>query len=294
MSGQATWNNPFGVGDGPFGPTFFINGNFGRGVGWDGSSYQADLYYPWHVVPGQSAVFGVLQGGVDDFGRCYTTGGVGYREYSPEYNRIQGFWGFVDYDDTHNFGFTRWGLSYENLGKYFDIRANWYILNNSTDFTLQDGAFGDPFFRGNNILLGHIHTVEAAYDGGEIEIGGPLPFLGRHGVSGYIGPYYVHSVHEGEGVGVQGRVNVAVTDTLQVNVQVQEDPVFNSTAFVNVSWTLPDGIPTKWFSPTAVADRLNSMVWAWQGPHPRKGHHERSRAMHSTTRGPTRRFRWST
>jgi hypothetical protein len=256
-----TWNNPFGVGDGPFGPTFFINGNFGRGVGWDGSSYQADLYYPWHVVPGQSAVFGVLQGGVDDFGRCYTTGGVGYREYSPEYNRIQGFWGFVDYDDTHNFGFTRWGLSYENLGKYFDIRANWYILNNSTDFTLQDGAFGDPFFRGNNILLGHIHTVEAAYDGGDIEIGGPLPFLGRHGVSGYIGPYYVHSVHEGEGVGVQGRVNVAVSDSLQVNVQVQEDPVFNSTAFVNVSWTLPDGIPTKWFSPTAVADRLNSMVW---------------------------------
>jgi hypothetical protein len=261
MPGQATWNNPFGVGDGPFGPTFFINGNFGRGVGWDGSSYQADLYYPWHVVPGQSAVFGVLQGGVDDFGRCYTTGGVGYREYSPEYNRIQGFWGFVDYDDTHNFGFTRWGVSYENLGKYFDIRANWYILNNSTDFTLQDGNFGDPFFRGNNILLGHTHTVEAAYDGGEIEIGGPLPFLGRHGVNGYIGPYYVHSVHEGEGVGVQGRVNIAVSDNLQVNVQVQEDPVFNSTAFVNVSWALPDGIPTKWFSPTAVADRLNSMVW---------------------------------
>ncbi|HET6325703.1 MAG TPA: hypothetical protein VFG04_13575, partial [Planctomycetaceae bacterium] len=187
--------------------------------------------------------------------------GVGYREYSPEYNRVQGFWGFVDYDNTHNFGFTRWGVSYENLGKYFDIRANWYFLNNSTEFTVQDGVFGAPFFQANNIMLGHIHTAEAAYDGGEIEFGGPLPFLGRYGVSGYIGPYYVHSVHDGEGVGVQGRVNVAVTDTLQVNVQVQEDPVFNSTAFVNVSWALPDGIPTKWFSPTAVADRLNSMVW---------------------------------
>jgi hypothetical protein len=261
MPNQPTWNNPFGVGDGPFGPTFFLNVNAGRGVGWDNDSYQADLYYPWHVVPGQSAVFGVLQGGVDDDGRCYTTGGIGYREYSPEYNRIQGFWGFVDYDDTHNFGFTRWGVSYENLGKYFDIRANWYVLNNSTEFTVQDGVFGAPFFRANNILLGHRHVAEAAYDGGEIEIGGPLPFLGRHGVNGYIGPTYVHSVHDGEGVGVQGRVNVAVTDTLQVNVQFEEDPVFNSTAFVNVSWTLPDGIPTKWFSPTAVADRLNSMVW---------------------------------
>ncbi len=261
MPSQTSWNNPFGVGDGPFGPTFFINGNFGRGVGWDGSSYQADLYYPWHIVPGQSAAFGVLQGGVDDFGRCYTTGGFGYREYSPEWNRIQGFWGFVDYDDTHNFGFTRYGISYENLGKYFDVRFNWYFLNNSTEYTLQDGVFGAPFFSANNIILRNIHTTEAAYDGGDIEIGGPLPFLGRHGVNGYIGPYYVHSVHQGEGVGVQGRVSIAATDNLQVNVQVEEDPIFNSTAFVNVSWTLPDGIPTKWFSPTAVVDRLSSMVW---------------------------------
>ncbi len=67
--------------------------------------------------------------------------------------------------------------------------------------------------------------------------------------------------HAGDGVGVQGRINIAATDNLQVNVQLQEDPIFNSTAFVNVSYTLPDGVPTKWFSPTAVVDRLNSMVW---------------------------------
>jgi hypothetical protein len=256
-----TWNNPFGIGDGPFGPTFFLDGNFGRGVGWDSSSYDARLYYPWHIVPGQSAVFGVLQGGVDDFGRCYTTGGLGYREYSPDWNRIQGFWGFVDYDDTHDFGFTRYGLSYENLGKYFDFRINGYILNNQAEFTVQDANFGQPFFRNYDILMSHIHSSEVAYDGIDAEIGGPLPFLGRHGVNGYIGPYWVHSAHAGDGVGVQGRVNVAVTDNLQVNVQLQEDPIFNSTAFVNVSYTLPDGIPTKWFSPTAVVDRLNSMVW---------------------------------
>ncbi len=260
-STNPTWNNPFGIGDGPFGPTFFLNGYFGRGVGWDTNSYQADLYYPWHIVPGASAVFGVLQGGVDDFGRCYTTGGLGYREYNSDWNRIQGFWGFVDYDDTHNFGFTRWGLSYENLGKYFDFRVNGYILNNQAEYTVQDGNFGQPFFRNYDILLSHIHTNEAAYDGVDAEIGGPLPFIGRYGVNGYIGPYYVHSAHAGNGVGVQGRVNIAATDNLQVNLQFQEDPVFNSTAFVNVSYALPDGVPTKWFSPTAVVDRLNSMVW---------------------------------
>jgi hypothetical protein len=261
VPGQASWNNPFGVGNGPFGPTFFLDGNFGRGVGWDDPSYDAKLYYPWHVVPGQSAFFGVLEGGVTDFSRGYATAGFGYREYNPAFNRLQGFWGFLDYDNTHNFGFVRWGLSYENLGKYFDVRANWYILNNQAEYTLQDGDFGSPFFRANNIIFNHFHTTEAAFDGGEIEIGGPLPFLGRYGVNGYIGPYYVHSAHEGEGVGVQGRVNIAATDNFQVNLSFQEDPVFNSTAFVNVSWRLPDGIPTKWFKPTAVADRLNSMVW---------------------------------
>jgi hypothetical protein len=261
MASQPTWNNPFGIGDGPFGPTFFLNGNWGRGVGWDDQSYQADLYVPWHVVPGQSAFFGVLQGGVTDFGRCYATGGVGYREYNADFNRIQGFWGFVDYDNTHDFGFTRYGLSYENLGKYFDFRVNGYVLNSQTEFTVGSGQFGDPFFRANEIILNHFRTSEAAYDGVDMELGGPLPFLGRHGVNAYVGPYWVHSDHAGQGVGVQGRVNVAVTDTLQVNLQVQEDPVFNSTAFVNVSWTLPDGVPTKWFSPTRVVDRLNSMVW---------------------------------
>jgi Right handed beta helix region/Inverse autotransporter, beta-domain len=261
MANQPTWNNPFGVGDGPFGPTFFLNVDAGRGVGWDQTSYQADLYYPWHIVPGKSAIFGLLQGGVDDFGRCYATGGLGYREYNGDFNRIQGFWGFVDYDNTHDFGFTRYGLSYENLGKYFDFRVNGYLLNNNTEYTIGQGQFGEPFFRANEILLSHFRTAEAAYDGFDIELGGPLPFLGRHGVNAYVGPYWVHSDHAGEGVGVQGRINIAVSDTLQVNVQVQEDPVFNSTAFVNVSWALPDGIPTKWFSPTAVVDRLNSMVW---------------------------------
>jgi hypothetical protein len=261
MANQPTWNNPFGVGDGPFGPTFFLNVDAGRGVGWDTTSYQADLYYPWHIVPGQSAIFGVLQGGVDDFGRCYATGGLGYREYNADFNRIQGFWGFVDYDNTHDFGFTRYGLSYENLGKYFDFRVNGYLLNNNTEYTIGSGEFGSPVFSANEILLKHFRTAEAAYDGFDIELGGPLPFLGRHGVNAYVGPYWVHSDHAGEGVGVQGRINIAVSDTLQVNVQVQEDPVFNSTAFVNVSWTLPDGVPTKWFSPTKVVDRLNSMVW---------------------------------
>jgi len=63
MGGQAT------VGDlnaDPFGPRFFLNGYWGDAPGWTGPSYQADLYYPWHVVPGRSVFLGVLQAAVDD------------------------------------------------------------------------------------------------------------------------------------------------------------------------------------------------------------------------------------
>ncbi len=41
---------------------------------------------------------------------------------------------------------------------------------------------------------------------------------------------------------------------------MQHDNVFDTTTFVNVSLALPDGMPTKWFKPQYVIDRLSSMV----------------------------------
>src|SRR5581483_1390159 len=55
-------------------------------------------------------------------------------------------------------------------------------------------------------------------------------------------------------------INVAMTDNFQINVSIQHDSVFDLTTFVNFSWRLPDGIPTKWFKPQSVCERLNSMV----------------------------------
>ena len=53
---------------------------------------------------------------------------------------------------------------------------------------------------------------------------------------------------------------MAVTDNCQVNVTMQHDSVFDTTTFVNVSLALPDGMPTKWFKPQDVIDKLSSMV----------------------------------
>ncbi len=72
IDGQASASDPLGMANvDPFGPMFYLNGYFGDSPGWTGPSYQADLYYPWHIVPGRSVFFGVLQAAVDDYGKGY-------------------------------------------------------------------------------------------------------------------------------------------------------------------------------------------------------------------------------
>jgi hypothetical protein len=261
MGGQATASDShiFDNTD-PFGPRFYLNGYFGDAPGWTGPSYQADLYYPWHVVPGRSVFLGVLQAAIDDDGKGYFNMGFGYREYFPEQQRILGAFGWLDWDDTNNAGWLRFGGTLESLGKYLEVRANWYVLADQGPSTVSQGFTGSPFFQGYNIVLNQRTATEDAYDGFDLEFGGHLPFLGRYGVSGYVGPYYLHSDSTGGAWGVEGRINVAVTDNCQVNIDLQHDNQFDTTAFVNVSLMLPDGVPTKWFKPQSVYDMLGSMV----------------------------------
>jgi hypothetical protein len=261
IDGQATGSDSLGLGNvDPFGPMFYLNGYFGDAPGWSGPSWQADLYYPWHIVPGRSVFFGALQAAVDDYGKGYFNVGAGYREYFPEQDRILGAWGWLDWDDTNNEGWLRFSGSLESLGKYLDVRANWYVLSDPGASVVSSGFTGSPYFQGYNIDLNRRTVTEDAFDGFDLEFGGRLPFLGRYGVSGYVGPYYLHSDSNGGTWGVEGRINVAVTDNCQVNVTLQNDSVFNTTTFVNVSLALPDGMPTKWFKPQDVIDRLSSMV----------------------------------
>ena len=261
MGGPAAGSDSLGVANvDPFGPMFYLNSYFGDAPGWSGTSWQADLYYPWHVVPGRSVVFGALEAAMDDYGKGYFNAGVGYREYFPEQDRILGAWGAVDWDDTNRTGWLRFSGSLESLGKYLDVRANWYVLADQGGSTVSSGFTGSPFFQGYNIDLNRRTVTENAFDGFDLEFGGLLPFLGRYGVSGYVGPYYLHSDTSGGTWGVEGRINVAVTDNCQVNVTMQHDSVFDTTTFVNVSLALPDGMPTKWFKPQDVIDKLSSMV----------------------------------
>ena len=51
----------------------------------------------------------------------------------------------------------------------------------------------DTRFVGHNILQNLVTVTENAYSGVDAELGGPLPFIGRYGVSAYAGGYYMNS-----------------------------------------------------------------------------------------------------
>jgi hypothetical protein len=246
----------------PFGPTFYLNSYLGQGIGFQDNSFQVDMYYPWHIVPRESVLFGAIQGAATEYGRGYTNAGLGYRQYFTDYDRIGGLWGWFDFDDTHqsSSGWTRFAMSFESLGKYMDVRANGYVLHNGDTRITTNNVVGTPFFELNNIAMNHRLTTETAFQGADLELGGPIPFLGRYGVYGYAGPYYIHGDTVGEAVGAKGRINVQAADNLAVNVSLQDDKIFGMSTYVNISYTLPNAIPTRWFKPRTVRERLNSMV----------------------------------
>lgn len=137
------------------------------------------------------------------------------------------------------------------------MRANWYVLADQGAATVSQGFTGSPFFQGYNVVLNQRTATEDAFDGFDLEFGGRLPFLGRYGVKGYVGPYYLHSDSTGGAWGVQGRINVAVTDNCQVNVNIQNDNVFNTTAFVNVSLCCPTAC-----RPSGSSRKTSPTCWA--------------------------------
>ena len=155
IDGQASASDPLGMANvDPFGPMFYLNGYFGDSPGWTGPSYQADLYYPWHIVPGRSVFFGVLQAADRRLRQgLFQQPASVIVNISPtrtgSWARGDGWTGMIRRPPD----WLRLGGSLESLGKYLDVRANWYVLADQGSDTLSQGFTGSPFFQGYNIVL---------------------------------------------------------------------------------------------------------------------------------------------
>lgn len=243
----------------PFGPIFHIEGNFGDGLGYDAGYYGGGLMLP-HFFDPNSLIFGVVQGAGTEDADAVVNLGLGFRHYLSGWDRIVGLSGWADWDDGHADSYGRGGISFESLGKYFDLRANGYFMFDEDSKEISNFFVGDPFFRRNQIIGLRQIITEIPYDGGEFEVGGPLPFLGRYGVYGHAGAYYLHSKDGGESVGYSTRIDVAATEDISVNVNFTNDDVFGFNSNVSVAWQFPDGRARRWFKPRPVRERLSSQV----------------------------------
>ena len=92
------------------------------------------------------------------------------------------------------------------MGKYIDFFANGYFVS-GTEGVLLDSSLGtDLSLGGNRAYRTRTSTWDNAYSGGDFEVGGPLPLLGRRGMNAYAGGYYLDSEHGEKTWGYSARV----------------------------------------------------------------------------------------
>ncbi len=194
-------------------------------------------------------------------GRGAASAGVGFRYFDSQLNRLHGLSTWIDYDDGHNRAYQQVGVSFESLGTWMDLRVNGYIPFGTETNQISSRPIGSAFFGGNNLLINQQTATESAFRGLDAEIGGPLPILGRYGVSGYVGGYWLttntaNSHTEETASGPRVRFEANVTDSFRANVTASHDSVFGTNAWVGFQMSLPDGRARQWFRPKSVEDKM--------------------------------------
>lgn len=244
-----------------FGPRFDIGQFLGDRLGVNDNDTNFNFLLPYLMGSENDVLFIDGRGVATSLGKGAASAGVGFRTYDPTFNRIFGVSGWVDYDQGHARTYQQAGISFESLGSWMDVRVNGYIPFGTTSNLVGDttvpGSLDTRTIGGvSQLSVLQRQLTESAYRGLDAEIGGPLPLLGRYGVSGYVGGYWLDSKTDEVAAGPRMRFEANVTDNVRVSMIASKDPVFGTNAWVNMNLTLPDGRPRRWFRPTEVQDRL--------------------------------------
>ncbi len=187
--------------------------------------------------------------------------GVGWRSYLEDFDRIVGLSGWFDVDNANQRTYQQFGLSFESLGRYFDLRANGYLPLGEISHKLREVVAGPAFFATNNIMLNRLTWREAVYTGFDVEVGGPTPILGRYGLNAYAGFYFFNSANVGDFTGVSTRIQGQINDSMTIGAQLTHDHVYDTNAQIQVTLTIPDGKPSRWLRQLSVRDRLTQQVF---------------------------------
>ncbi|GIX03604.1 MAG: hypothetical protein KatS3mg113_0610 [Planctomycetaceae bacterium] len=237
-------------------PRVFFDARGGTLYGYQDGFTQVGVFTPF-MLEENSLLFIDGRGLVNYDGRGGANVGLGWRGYFEEIDRIFGFAAWYDFDAGHAREYHQIALSLESLGRYFDLRMNGYIPVGQDQYTLWSALTGEMNFVGHQLLVTRATSLETAYAGFDTEIGGPMPILGRYGLSGYVGFYfYTSSSADADFTGVSGRLTWQVNENMTIGVQMTDDHAFGTNTQIQVAMTLPDGMPSRWLRQLPVRDRL--------------------------------------
>lgn len=242
-----------------FSPRAYFTARAGTLYGYEESYTNVGAFLPAFIDDG-AIVFLDGSGLVTYDGRGGANVGVGWRYLMEDIQRIVGVSAWYDFDAGHIRSYNQIGLSFESLGRYFDLRLNGYIPIGQDRNVISSTLTGNMVFAGNRLLVQRASLIETAFTGFDAEVGGPMPIFGRYGLTGYTGFYFYTANDGGDFTGVSGRLTWQLNEDASLGVQITDDGDFGTNTQLQFSMWLPDGKQGRWLRPLSLQDRLASRV----------------------------------
>lgn len=252
----------------PFGTLSRVYTQVGDGVGWNDGQTFFSVFHPFHITPWVDLVFVDVRGyaAYNNLGDGLGANlGVGYRRYVQPWNTIFGISAWGDIDGAHNKSYYQAGVSGEIITPVMEYRVNGYIgLGRMTNVLSQGTAFNRPFFQQYFAYVNNYKVTENLYQGVDAELGGPVPYLGRRGVNGYVGGYWLTNHAAGSTAGVKLRGQIFVHEDVQLGLEYRYDDLFRSSFWGNIMFQFPnswrDWFRKPFFLPRSPAQHLAQQV----------------------------------
>jgi|GEM_PF-408002 len=244
------------------GPQATFEQNIDSGLGFQDSYTRINARIPNWLAPNDTVVNIDVSASLSGGGRDLYNYGLSVRHYDEARNRVWGINAFGDFDNTTSLSdYSRFGIGLESLGRYIDFIFNGYIVTGEDTFLSSRTVLPDLSLRGNNVVRSFRETRENAYSGFDAKIGGPLPWVGRRGINGYVGTYFLASEYgAAEALGVSAEVQVLATESFEVNAYYTNDEVFGTNSWVSLAYTIPNTRERQILRPRRVQDRLTDPV----------------------------------
>lgn len=200
----------------------------GPGVGYDTSYSTLQGFIPL-LQDDRNLLFADLRGIVDNTDALSANLGGGYRYYSSVQDRIWGSNVYFDYRDTGEHAFNQVGFGFESLGRWWDARANVYLVT-SRDQAETGAFFDNPAFVQHFIQLDRVGIGQGAMSGFDAEVG--VPISCRLGLKAYVGAYDFQVRDSEQAWGFKTRLEERLTDNIDFDLSYSTDQVFgNSVVF---------------------------------------------------------------